>query len=610
MKLSKKLNMALIMVLVFSILLASASYAWLVISTRPEVGNITTNVGANGSLEIALLNQDTFLDPTLIKTGVGTSAEKRDPKQANETWGNTIDLLHGYGLEQISLLPAQLNLSQNGQGGLAVGNSILKIADYGIDGRIKILSDKTVSAVMTEEKFAYKVDRQSYGVRGIGTVSNISAQQTALATARSMVRLSASAAPRALENAWRQYGGGIMDVLYRHYALGEDALTQEDVLAVRGFLLGLQQAAEYVEDATRYTVIGVMAAHVQDGAEFERQYWLAMPGSGMKLSGIAQEMSLGEYAGSLREMAEAAQALTDAVQQAADRCDALAKAPTWENFRYALEELADPERMYLNGAKLSEPMAFDTIAAQNELLPAERSALSELARFAGNYSVFSLWENSVTVTLTSVAVMDAPRLDRQKELLDRQKAAAGGWTQANMNQLYGFALDLALRCNEPSQLLLQTAAAPLAEGETEDARYGGGSYMYFQSDNMNQDQLVSLMDALRVAFVSDQNELLAVAKPGNYHLDGSYASAGLYLYDYHLEIDGSLTVGARKESDAILELPQNTPVVITAVVWLDGDQVDNGMVIDIFQHSMTGGINIQFSSSANLISSQQTLKND
>ena len=51
-------------------------------------------------------------------------------------------------------------------------------------------------------------------------------------------------------------------------------------------------------------------------------------------------------------------------------------------------------------------------------------------------------------------------------------------------------------------------------------------------------------------------------------------------------------------------------MIVTAVVWLDGDRVGNQLVSDIFEHSMTGEMNLQFSSSANLIPSKQTLKND
>ena len=50
-----KLMAAVAMLLVSSIMMVSTTYAWFTLSTAPEVTGITTSVGANGNLEIALL---------------------------------------------------------------------------------------------------------------------------------------------------------------------------------------------------------------------------------------------------------------------------------------------------------------------------------------------------------------------------------------------------------------------------------------------------------------------------------------------------------------------------------------------------------------------------
>ena len=49
-----KLIAAIAMLLVSSIMMVSSTYAWFTLSTAPEVQGITTTVGANGNLEIAL----------------------------------------------------------------------------------------------------------------------------------------------------------------------------------------------------------------------------------------------------------------------------------------------------------------------------------------------------------------------------------------------------------------------------------------------------------------------------------------------------------------------------------------------------------------------------
>ena len=232
MKLSKKLNTAMILVIVCLVLMIGASYAWFTMATSPEVSNIETNVGANGSLEIALLTKETFEDPSQITAAIGDSVAAQGVWESNTTWGNVIHLDSYYGLDKINLLPARLNVERNEKKTLTVDESMLKIADFGVDGRIKILAADTVSTVYEGNYFTYHVDGQRYGVRAIGTISNIAPQQTALAIARTLVKSYNAAAVRTAESTWRDYGAGIIDIFYRHYALGENEFTKEDAIVV------------------------------------------------------------------------------------------------------------------------------------------------------------------------------------------------------------------------------------------------------------------------------------------------------------------------------------------------------------------------------------------
>ena len=135
MKLTKKLNVAMVLVVVCLVLVIGSTYAWFAIALNPEVQRIETNVGANGSLEIALLTGETFEDPGRITTTVGDSAVKQDVIESNKSWGNVIQLSGGYGLEEIILLPARLNVKKNADGVHYVenGNGILKTAEFGLD---------------------------------------------------------------------------------------------------------------------------------------------------------------------------------------------------------------------------------------------------------------------------------------------------------------------------------------------------------------------------------------------------------------------------------------------------------------------------------------------
>ena len=78
-----KLLAAVAMLLVASFMVVSSTYAWFTLSTAPEVTGITTQVGANGNLEIALNTTNTL-------PGNGTGLTNVVDK--NATWGNIIDL--------------------------------------------------------------------------------------------------------------------------------------------------------------------------------------------------------------------------------------------------------------------------------------------------------------------------------------------------------------------------------------------------------------------------------------------------------------------------------------------------------------------------------------
>ena len=119
--LRKKLRAALCMLLVSTTLLATTSYAWLILSTAPEVKGMQTTVGANGGLEIALLgSRDSLLTPndTDVITayeGDSSSLFGNSALTSNITWGNIVDLSDdAYGLNMIKLLPAKLDLDDSG----------------------------------------------------------------------------------------------------------------------------------------------------------------------------------------------------------------------------------------------------------------------------------------------------------------------------------------------------------------------------------------------------------------------------------------------------------------------------------------------------------------
>lgn len=572
--------------------------------------SIDTNVGANGSLEIALLTEQTFADPLQIRTTVGDSAVAQDTMESNKNWGNVIELNDPrYGLERITLLPARLNVSQS-EDGYRVSQNLLKTADYGTDGRIKILSEQTVSTILGDHHFTYYADRQLYGVRAIGSISSLTAQQTALAQARTLAKSYTATAARTIKHTWRDYGSGIMEILYKRYAADDDSFTAADVTAIRDLAGGMLEAVNYVDAALRQGIIGVAASQISDEPEFEA-FCANVANEEMSLSGILAAMGSGAPA----EFAAWTEKIDDMkaeLQQVVLASYTLAGGGSWEQIEPMLDVLMDGEKIYLGDHVLAERNAFESMTEDNELLlPPNSGVMAEVASFTGNYSAFANWKPTVSVEVITTDPNEPSYLLRIEKILENCKAASGNWTRANMDDIYGFAVDMAFRCNEPSQLLLQTVPTLRVEEKNEfPVTQGSGSYMRFTSEHMDDEQLLQLMDTIRIGFLGDDHTLLGVAKlnVSNYEKQEEGIFAPLYLYDHTLAQEGNLTIGERRRDDAaILDLPRNSPVIVTVVVWLDGDQVDNSMVSDSLNQTMNGVLNLQFASSADLLPSKQVI---
>ncbi|MCD8046658.1 MAG: hypothetical protein LUE90_08545 [Clostridiales bacterium] len=182
-----KMMAVLWMTVISAVLLVSSAFAWVTLSTNPEVTGVSTTVAANGSLEIALSDTD-GLEPET--SAVGDSSSAQSVKAANLTWGNLVNLSDGYGLEELTLRPATLSTAYT---------ALLKGVDYGTDGRASsYTSDSDFAFALwqeatTETEAAWVVPTETmedesgnetevvsndyYGVRAITTVTyeNLSA---------------------------------------------------------------------------------------------------------------------------------------------------------------------------------------------------------------------------------------------------------------------------------------------------------------------------------------------------------------------------------------------------------------------------------------------------
>ena len=149
-------------------MMTSATFAWLTISRAPEVTGVNTTVAANGNLEIALVSKDGS-QPAESAVGDSSAAQGQSVTGANLTWGNLINLSDpSYGLDNLTLRPAQLNLS-------ALLTSPLYGAVYTQDGRIEKLNSSFAYASWslvegsTEYRFVVPETGFDYGVRAISS---------------------------------------------------------------------------------------------------------------------------------------------------------------------------------------------------------------------------------------------------------------------------------------------------------------------------------------------------------------------------------------------------------------------------------------------------------
>ena len=169
---------------------------------------------------------------------------------------------------------------------------------------------------------------------------------------------------------------------------------------------------------------------------------------------------------------------------------------------------------------------------------------------------------------------------------------------------YGYVVDLAFRLNTNAvkgdtvtdgKLLLQTAAKQrIYTDSTNTDTLGGGSYMEFSivSNNLAPARVQKLMEAIRITFVQDYGKaggtptILGTARLDTAGMTGN--KAPLYLYS---------AAGEKLEGEtAVLldSMPKNKAQQVSAVVWLDGNQITNADVAATELQSMSGTLNLQF----------------
>ena len=197
-----KLMAATSLLLVSAILLSLTTYAWFILSTAPEVTEMQTTAGANGALEIALLNAQGAVDDGTV----GRSNVLVSNQLANTTWGNLVDLSEGYGIENLTLYPSRLAMVSDTSGGSGANYSIdrtkvLNYPEFGQDGRITGLQPATKAYF---DGTSYSPDAGHYGVNVIGKAAGTDKKIVHLQYSRSSILEEATAKVKYYQQSLRE----------------------------------------------------------------------------------------------------------------------------------------------------------------------------------------------------------------------------------------------------------------------------------------------------------------------------------------------------------------------------------------------------------------------
>lgn len=682
-----KMVAAVSMLLVASIMMVSSTYAWFTLSTAPEVTGITTNVGANGNLEMMLLNKDSFnsTEENLgVESGVNDSMAAQKVTLANLKWGNLVDLAdQSYGLQSIVMNPARLNIQGDATGGYKLNSALLKAPSYTSDGRVlDVNKDTQTSGYSTDGTWKWDENaNNAYGVRVIGTTSGVTERLTAYRAAISARAAAIESAKNSARNSLLNNGQALANIVVKAALEENPTFEKADLETLKGLVEQLKTANDAAGEAIVQTVLAYNLSDQNkvdnftdaDVAKLKEAFNGATAGT---LPGTFTRAADENKTGDIAQPDGTTDAVTKwlsnntNITSAAQKLQALIKlnkdSYAYTEITEVVNMLIDKQHATVGGVKNpSKDRAQDIInnmTANNMVLAVEMESGSgiyaDIAELVGDYTAaglkvhvkYNALEMDVTTNMSTKVVTDAnkdtmpmiPKLD--------VGSAPAATLDASVTPLltdhYGYALDFGFRTNAAaSELLLQTSGIQrvyndAADSGTSDKTQGGGSYMEFRTNNTTNfsvDELRALMSALRVVFVepvqtenagvtynvlgvaaadikgtTDDGTGITTYTGGTLMANGTALAeaadtatanglkAGLYLHNYTVGNGGIITLGEKKADKSVLTaLDQNLAKKVTAIVYLDGDIVDNTMVANAAS-SMTGSLNLQFSSSAAL----------
>ena len=627
----KKLLGAVAMLLVATIMMVSATYAWFTLSTAPEVKGITTTVGANGNLEIALNTTGTAPGTA----AVGDSMATQSKVASNVTWGNLVDLNdESYGLNNIALRPAKLLAANNEIGAVA-----LKTPAYGSDGRVKDYVDFRDTIMASYDGAAWT--GTGSGVRAIGESSGMTEAELALASAKTSASTARREAKAKITQTLQNNGAALSEAMMKHgLGNGSETYVAADLVPLANIITGMNDAEASIEAAMVASVKAFLASDQGNETAYAAAKSLTT-WEQVQEAVTAASVTLPTQFGTIDTALTALKGKITAAQDKIDAAQAIldggAESLTWDQYKAPLNDLFDTATagaVTVEGHGVNEVENYAVQIATKlgtgvAIDMNEGSGIfSDFADFLGQYT------SSITIpelhlehsslpgggadvenakfVMTAKTDEQTPFLSAMETVLSGYSApASSGSENPSVDTTFGYVLDFWVRTNAAnSALKLQIPEAQRIYGDSaNEETLGEGSYMKFGAtldSGLSDEQIQQLMNAIRIVFMTPNESgytILAYAKLGAPAADEGQLKSLLELYT---PATSESPVDTPVSDTTLMQLTQNQATQLSVMVYLDGDLVDNTMVAATTATSMIGSMNLQFTTDADLQPMQNT----
>ena len=613
--LKSKLMAAVSMLLVSAIMVSVTTYAWFILSTAPEVKGMSTTVGSNGALEMALLDYakgdtetlDAILGKVTTNVGDSSAAANQKVEDSNRTWGNLVDLSgRYYGLSdgKMVLYPSALNLNGSDKNKIGSMDAMLKYAAYGTDGRVAELKGDTFATKYDSDKLNF-LGYNGYGVRAIGTGTKADPVASGFAGAKTNYANAVDAVKTNARASLNSYGKDLANMAVKHGMDDNASYTEADVTIIMNAKAGLVNAADQIK-------VAIQQAY---NAYYFSQKKTAAP-----------DLEIATIKAAVKNVAELSSVkdLIDKYEALVNTLNAITK-PTasngngtysWSDIQPAIDKLIESSSLQINGKSMTEVKTAANYVKDNmsdtssehyqfiqKLLVAPKvdikgGAYCDVANFVGEYASdgFALAVGPFTASNATLNVKQSDTADAYftavTVAVNGLSAPAGAGSAENiLSTAYGYTVDLAFRTSagNDAKLMLAKPDTERVKGAT-DLQGGGATFTVTDGTDV-----AKLAKALRVVFINTaDNTILGVAGIDTTDVTNGN-TYGLHMYNYTVDEDvGTVTLGEKKADDTITTLTKDTAKAISTLVYVDGGAVDYAM------DKVTGSLNLQFCTDANL----------